>query len=58
MNLTNATCDECDSPVRAAYIVSLASGRYLTYCGHHLREHREALEKIDAYIAEADDIVV
>jgi hypothetical protein len=58
MTLTNATCDQCDTPVRAPYIVSLPSGRYLTFCGHHARENWDALIEKGAYIAEADEIVV
>lgn len=43
-------CDACGA--RAQVAVTLAGGGFLTFCQHHARKHREALEAASARIVE------
>lgn len=58
MYLTDALCDQCDAPVKAKYIVNLASGKFLTFCGHHLAVNRFALQEQGAEWIECESINV
>ena len=39
------TCDKCGPTVRATFLVKMISGE-LAFCGHHLHEYSEALDKL------------
>lgn len=43
-------CDACGA--RAQVAVTLAGGGFLTFCQHHARKHREALEAASARFVE------
>lgn len=58
MYLNDATCDQCGPAVKAKFIISLPSGNWLTYCIHCTNVHKEALEKMGAYIARSEEINV
>jgi len=45
-------CDKCQS-AKAVYLVRLINGE-LYFCGHHLNEHKEALDKVAYEIVELD----
>lgn len=47
-------CDACGA--RAQVAVTLAGGGFLTFCQHHARKHREALEAASARIIEDEPI--
>lgn len=49
-DFTAATCDACGTNVRARGVISLPSGRVLTYCYHHLNKHRNAAEAMGALV--------
>lgn len=51
-DFTAATCDACGTSVRARGVVSLPSGRVLTYCLHHLTRYRSAAEAMGALVVE------
>jgi len=41
-------CDRCGAPAKAR--VELPSGGELLFCGHHLREHSDALQRAEAVV--------
>ncbi|PVZ08161.1 DUF7455 domain-containing protein [Actinomycetospora cinnamomea] len=43
-----ATCDRCIA--RAAFLVRIAGGGELVFCGHHLRVHHERLRASGAVV--------
>lgn len=45
-------CDACGAKAQVA--VTLAGGGFLTFCKHHARKHREALEAAQARIVESE----
>lgn len=51
-DFTAATCDARGTNVRARGVISLPSGRVLTYCFHHLNKHRSAAEAMGAIVVE------
>lgn len=46
------SCDQCNAP--ALYIVELKAGGTLTFCGHHQRANKPALEAGGAFIFELE----
>lgn len=53
---TLATCDACGPSVRARVVVSLPSGRALTYCFHHANKYRAAAEAMGALVVELSTV--
>lgn len=49
----NITCDACTA--RAAYDVTLPSGRGLLLCAHHARRHMDALSAQGAVLLQRED---
>lgn len=49
-------CDECDVPegVKAETTVKMPSGRLLSFCDHHMREHSFALLAQGATVVDPD----
>ena len=45
-------CDACGAKAQVA--VTLSGGGFLTFCRHHARKHREALEARQASIVESE----
>ena len=45
------TCDRCGPAVSAQYIIKLLDGQ-LSFCGHHYRKNREALDKMAFEVVE------
>jgi len=45
-------CDACGAKAQVA--VTLSGGGFLTFCRHHARKHREALEAVEARIVESE----
>lgn len=52
------TCDACGPAVSAKVIVSLPSGRVLTYCYHHGNAYKVALDAQGALMLSLDDTTV
>ena len=51
-DFTAAYCDACGTSVRARGVISLPSGRALTYCFHHLNKYRSAAQNMGALVVE------
>jgi hypothetical protein len=47
-------CDKCNS-AHAMYFVKLVTGE-LFFCGHHLNEYKEALDKVSYEIIELNKV--
>lgn len=49
---SKATCDQCGPATRARYVIAMPSGRVLSYCGSHTRQHWTPLNELGALIVE------
>lgn len=47
-------CDQCR--VARAYARAIVNGTALHFCGHHLRDHRQALEANPAILLHVEDV--
>lgn len=51
MTFDMITCDKCGPAVTASFLIKLVEGE-LSFCGHHLHEYSEALDKVAYEIIE------